>query len=66
MLGKKRADNNLDCYVKELEFNIKGSGVWQGEADGGDLIGFAFPKILVLHVSSHPTTQQSNNPSSTL
>lgn len=59
MLGKKRADNNLDCYVKELEFNIKCSEVWQGEADGGDLIGFAFPKILVLHVSPHPTIQQS-------
>lgn len=59
MLGKKRADDNLDCYVKELEFNIKGSEVWQGEADGGDLIGFAFPKILVLHVSPHPTIQQS-------
>lgn len=36
--------------MKELEFNIKGSEVWQGEADGGDLIGFAFPKILVLCV----------------
>lgn len=45
--------------MKELEFNIKGSEVWQGEADGGDLIGFAFPKILVLHVSPLPTIQQS-------
>lgn len=42
--------NDLDSYVKELEVNIKGT-------DGGDLIGFAFPKDF-----GSPHVPTPNNP----